>query len=180
MFKEVIVVEGKDDEAAVKRAFRVEVITTNGLGITGQTLELIKTAQARCGVIILTDPDYPGEKIRRIVAEAVPGCRHAYLYQKDEAFGKKKIGVEYATDAEIKAALDSAKMTEHTSNGNFSVKDLLQRRLVGQTCSRELRHKIGLRLGLGQANAKQFLNRLNAYGITAEEFQQALDSVSKE
>ena len=180
MFKEVIVVEGKDDEAAVKRVFQVEVITTNGLGITVQTLERIKTAQARCGVIVLTDPDYPGEKIRRIIAEAVPGCRHAYLNQKNDNPGKKRIGVEYAADAEIIAALAGAKWTEHTNRGQYTVEDLFGHGIIGQTRSRELRHKIGMRLGLGQANAKQFLNRLNAYAITAEELQQALDSAQKE
>lgn len=62
MIKEVIVVEGKDDLAAVKRACQAEVIITNGLGITAEKIAEIKAAQERCGVIILTDPDYPGRR----------------------------------------------------------------------------------------------------------------------
>jgi len=179
LFKEVVVVEGKDDEAAVKRAIQVEVITTNGLGITRQTLELISTAQKRCGVIIFTDPDYPGEKIRRIIDEAVPGCRHAYLSQKNDNPRKKRIGVEYASVKEIIDALSIAKVTEETRKVRYTAEDLYKHRLTGQSCSRELRYQIGMMLGLGQTNAKQFLNRLNAYGITAEEFQTALDAVLK-
>ncbi|PKM87144.1 MAG: ribonuclease M5, partial [Firmicutes bacterium HGW-Firmicutes-12] len=84
MPREIIVVEGKDDAAAVKKACQAEVIITNGLGITKKTLQQIKVAQERCGVIIFTDPDYPGEKIRQIIDNEVPGCRHAYLYQQEK------------------------------------------------------------------------------------------------
>ena len=176
----MIVVEGKDDEAAVKKAVPVEVITTNGLGITEETLQRIMTAQARCGVIVMTDPDYPGEKIRRIITEAVPGCRHAYLDQSYVAPGKKRIGVEYASPTEIIDALVAAKISANTSEGFFVREDLWRNGLLGQPCSAELRHKVGRRLGLGQANAKQFLNRLNAYGITMAEFEKALEGAMKE
>ena len=82
MIREVIVVEGKDDEAAVKKAVDAEVIITSGLGIEEKTIERICHAQQRTGVIIFTDPDFPGEKIRKMISEKVPGCKHAYLPRK--------------------------------------------------------------------------------------------------
>ena len=62
MIKEVIVVEGKNDAAAVKKAVDADIIITGGFGITQDTLKLIRIASERRGVIVLTDPDFMGEK----------------------------------------------------------------------------------------------------------------------
>ena len=53
MIKEIIVVEGRDDVTAVKRALDCELITTGGFGFPKGVMERIKAAQARRGVIIL-------------------------------------------------------------------------------------------------------------------------------
>ena len=58
MIREVIVVEGKDDEAAVKRSVDAQVLITHGFGISGKTWKMIEEAYHRCGIIILTDPDF--------------------------------------------------------------------------------------------------------------------------
>ncbi|MFS8631201.1 MAG: DUF4093 domain-containing protein, partial [Bacillales bacterium] len=55
-------------------------------------------------MIILTDPDYPGERIRRILSARVPGCKHAFL-SREEASRDGKIGVEYASPEAIRRAL---------------------------------------------------------------------------
>ena len=68
MIKEVIVVEGRDDITAVKRAVEAEVIAVGGFGINKRVIDRIKEAQKRQGVIVLTDPDFAGEKIRKIIS----------------------------------------------------------------------------------------------------------------
>ena len=65
LIKEVIVVEGKDDIAAVKKAVNEEMIATGVFGINDKVIARIKEAQKRKGVIVLTDPDFAGEKIRK-------------------------------------------------------------------------------------------------------------------
>jgi ribonuclease M5 len=179
LLKEVIVVEGKDDMAAVKRACQAEVLITNGLGITKETLDLIAEAHKRCGVIILTDPDFPGEKIRRIIDEAVPGCRHAYLEQKKSGTKRGKVGVEYAKPQEILHSLKQARATETNRRASFSIEDLYQAGLVGDSRAVERREKLGFYLGVGKCNAKQLLNRLNGYGITPAEFAEALKALEE-
>ncbi len=87
-FKQIIVVEGKDDTAAIKRAVEADTIETNGSALNDSVIAQIKLAKQRRGVIIFTDPDYPGERIRRIINEQVPGCGHAFL-PKQEAISKK-------------------------------------------------------------------------------------------
>ena len=78
MIKEVIVVEGKDDVTAVKAAVDAEVITTHGFGFGKKLLNTLKELQKRRGIIIFTDPDHTGEKIRRDIERAVPGAKHAF------------------------------------------------------------------------------------------------------
>lgn len=170
MPREIIVVEGKDDAAAVKKACQAEVIITNGLGITPETIERIKTAQRRLGVIILTDPDFAGEKIRRIIEQAVPGCRHAYLVQEN----KDRVGVEYAGEEEIREALARAHLSQEPLAELFVMEDLWRWGLVGSSKAKTRRYQAGRLLGLGETNARQFLKRLNAYHISREEFEEAM------
>ena len=96
MIKEVIVVEGRDDITAVKKAVDAEIIATSGFGIYAKIIERIREAQKRKGVIVLTDPDFAGEKIRSIISKRVKGVKHAYIAQED-GLKDGDIGVENAT-----------------------------------------------------------------------------------
>ena len=59
--KEVIVVEGKNDTNVLKSYFDCDTIETYGMNIPDSVIQQIKMAQKSRGVIIFTDPDYPGE-----------------------------------------------------------------------------------------------------------------------
>jgi len=90
----MIVVEGRDDTVAIKRAVEADTIETGGSAINQEKLNKIRLAQERRGVIIFTDPDYAGERIRKIVDQAVPGCKHAFISQEKAISKKGKYGVE--------------------------------------------------------------------------------------
>jgi ribonuclease M5 len=176
--KEVIIVEGKDDVSAVKRAVDGEFITTSGMGITEDTLAKIEEAAKRSGIVILTDPDYPGEKIRQIVNQRVGKCKHAYLTQKqarDKFTGK--IGVEYASPEVIREALLAAKVEQNTQEDLYAFEDLYQWGLTGSSYGGRRRAQLGEILGIGKTNAKQFLRRLNSFGITREEIEEGLSRI---
>ena len=64
---EVIVVEGKDDTANLRRFYEVDTYETRGSAIDQDDLERIATLQELRGVIVFTDPDYNGERIRKII-----------------------------------------------------------------------------------------------------------------
>lgn len=174
MIKEVIVVEGRDDIAAVKRAVDAELIATSGFGITEKTIERIKSAAARCGVIILTDPDHAGERIRKTVSGRVPGCKHAFI-PRELATKDGDIGVENASPESIREALAKVKTEVEGERKEFEMNDLVAFDLTGNKDASERRDFIGKELGIGYGNAKQFLNRLNKYGITREEFIKAIE-----
>ena len=179
MLKETIVVEGKNDAAAVRRAVDADIITTSGFGISKAILERIRTAQEKNGVIVLTDPDYMGEKVREIISDMVKGVKHAYLSRK-EAEAKGDIGVENASPDSIIKALSMAKFESEEVRITFTTTDLIYYGLTGSDNAAELRNILGCVLGIGYANSKQFLNRLNKYGITREELETALNNAMGE
>jgi ribonuclease M5 len=176
MIKEVIVVEGRDDVTAVKRAVDAEIIAVGGFGINAKVISRIKEAQKRQGVIVLTDPDHAGEKIRRIISKRVPDIKHAYITQKE---GSKDgdIGVENASPEVIVRALESAKCELKEKREEFDIKDLVYFKLTGDNKAKERREAIGRELGIGYCNSNQLLTRLNNYGITREEFVEALNRI---
>lgn len=63
--QESIVVEGRDDSAAVLSAVDADIIITNGFHLRRPVVERMARALASNGLIILTDPDFAGEGIRR-------------------------------------------------------------------------------------------------------------------
>ena len=67
---QVIVVEGRDDTANLKRYFDVETYETRGSAINEQDIERIQRLHQRHGVIVFTDPDFNGERIRRMIMTA--------------------------------------------------------------------------------------------------------------
>ena len=176
MIKEVIVVEGRDDIRAVKRAFDCELIATGGFGFPKGVMERIKTAKEKRWVIIFTDPDFAGEKIRKKIASEVDGCKHAFL-PRDQATKDGDIGIENACPEDIRAALEKVR-TENPSNEKiFSQADMMKYGLLAGDNSSDKRDKLGRILGIGYGNSKQFLNRLNNYGVTRKEFDEALRNI---
>ncbi|MFC3882057.1 ribonuclease M5 [Bacillus songklensis] len=179
--KEIIVVEGRDDTTAVQRAVNADTIETNGSAVNEETIEKIKLAQEKRGIIIFTDPDYPGEKIRKTIAERVPGCKHAFL-PKEEARAKngKKIGVEHASDEAIKAALEHVKQEWTEGEGEISKEDLVDAGLIGGPGASERREKLGRKLKIGYTNGKQLHKRLQMFQISRDVFIEALYSIQEE
>jgi ribonuclease M5 len=177
IIQETIVVEGKDDETAVKKAVKSEIITTSGFGITNQVFEQIRWAKEKTGVIIFTDPDWAGEKIRERINNKVPGCKNAYL-SHDEAHKKGNIGVENASPENIIDALIKAKtIVSDRIKNEFSMEDMIKAGLSGCEGSAKKRNILGKILRIGYGNSKKFLSRLNHYQITKEEFLNGLKQI---
>jgi ribonuclease M5 len=179
--KEVIVVEGKDDTTAIKRAVDADTIETNGSAVNESTIEKIKRVQQTRGVIIFTDPDYPGEKIRKTIAEKIPGCKHAFL-PKEAAIAKsgKGLGVEHASPEAIREALKDAQMMHEEILEEITQDDLITAGLVGGEGSKERRIILGKILKIGYTNGKQLHKRLMMFQISRKEFAGALEILRKE
>lgn len=178
MIEELIVVEGKNDAQAIRRALGpVDILWTDGYGLTSEKLQYIKKMAVHRGVIVLTDPDSVGEQIRERIRRTVPEAKHVYLSKK-EARSKddRDIGVENASPEDIRRAFRLIqKEYPILEKPVFDTADLVRSGLVGLSDSAEKRRRVGRILGLGDANAKQFLHRLNRFRISREDFENALD-----
>ena len=179
MIKEVIVVEGKDDVAAVKAAIDAEVVTTNGFGYGEDLIKLLKRLKKRSGLIIFTDPDFVGERIRRDISSQIQGCKHAFLPQ-NQATKDIDIGIENARPEDIVEAIKKAKPISIKREETYTKEDMVYFKLEGGQGSRERRERLGHELGIGYGNAKQFLSRLNNFGIGKEEFIEALERIKED
>ena len=77
--KEIIIVEGKSDKQFLQSFLDADIFTCNGSAIDGFDIEFIKNLAKKSGAIILTDPDYPGLRIRNILNEKLENVKHAYI-----------------------------------------------------------------------------------------------------
>lgn len=168
MIKEVIVVEGRDDERAVHRAVEASTIATHGFGIAQATWQLIEKAYHERGIIVFTDPDFAGEQIRKRISEKFPQAKQAYL-TREEAWKNGDIGIENAGPEDIADALSKARATAIQGRQLFDQSDLFAMELIGKQHSAQLRNLMGRALGIGYGNGKLFLKRLNEYAVTREE-----------
>lgn len=179
MIKEIIVVEGKSDTVAIKRAVEADTIETGGSAVGAEVLQRIELAMQRRGIIIFTDPDHAGERIRKIVAARVPGCKHAFLPQ-EEALYRGDIGVENATPDAIRKALSNVRSEATGASGEIGWDHMMAAGLIVHPDASNRRLIIGNLLGIGYANGKQFHKRCAMLSITEAEFSQAVEQMEQE
>src|SRR5690625_5218032 len=156
--KEVIVVEGRNDTMKINQAVDAYTIETNGTAINQETLNQIANAKEKRSVIIFTDPDYPGERIRRIIDEHVPGCKHAFLTQNEAKDSKSEInnlGIENASAEIIKVALSEIYERDINADEKITKNDLINYRSEEHTSELQSRGHLVCRLLLEKKNANQ-------------------------
>ena len=168
--KEIIVVEGKSDTALLKELFEVDTIETHGLALDKKTLELIKEANKTRGVIVLTDPDFPGKKIRDQIQTVVPNCKHAFVSRKD-ATGKKKLGIAEANKEAVVLALENM-VSFDVDNQSITWHEFIDLDIIGNKQRRLLVYDL---FNLGYGNVKTLFKRLNMVGISKEDVLKKLD-----
>lgn len=172
MINEVIIVEGRDDTAAIRRACDADTIETHGYGISRQTWDMIDNAYRSRGIIVFTDPDRAGLEIRKRILEKYPDAKEAFL-TRDKATKNGDIGIENADPASINEALSKVCTSSSDAEEIFTMMDLVESGLTGAG-SKEKRQAAGSVLGIGYGNAGAFLRKLNRYGITREQFEEAV------
>lgn len=149
--KQAIVVEGKYDKIKLSSIFNAVIIVLNGFGIykDKEKLELLRYYAANTGIIILTDSDSAGFRIRNYLKGAIKGnIKNVYI---PDIFGKEKrkaapsaegkLGVE---GIEKSLIIDSFKKANvifegEANSGNITKTDLFELGLSGSTNSSQLR-----------------------------------------
>lgn len=176
MLKEVLVVEGKMDTVAIRKALEADTIETGGFTLAPYTLKQIEAAYKKRGIIILTDPDGAGERIRKFLTERFPEAGQAFV-PKLKATAHNDVGIEQAQPEAILEALAKVRHHEYRPEVEFTISDMYANGLSGAADSSARRDALGAKLGIGYGNVKRFLERLNHYGVTRQEFQEALENL---
>lgn len=173
---DILVVEGKHDYAKLKDIFNGLIITTNGSEISKETLDLLKKYSKNNRIIIFTDPDYPGERIRKKITEVCPNAIHVFI-NKNKCISKnnKKVGVEHADIKDLSLALANLNIVSNDYN-YWDLNKLILLDLTLSNESKKRREYLAKKLNIGLPNTKTLINRLNSFKITIEEVKEILDS----
>lgn len=180
-----IIVEGRYDKARLSGIIDALIITTDGFGIfnSKEKQTLIKKLATEKGILILTDSDAAGFKIRNFLKNIVPEDKitHAYIpdiYGKEkrkEAPSKEgKLGVEgidnsLLEQALIKSGIFEARETD-TDRRLITPADLMEYGLTGGDNSAEKRRSFLTKSGLpARLTGRNMLSVLNTF-MTYDEF----------
>ena len=170
-YNAVLVVEGKMDKDLIESFMNVDIITTNGSEVSRETIEYIREIAKKRDVIILTDPDTPGKRIRDIINNEVPGLMNAFV-PKDKCIKGHKVGVAESSKEVILEALNHLIPSTPSPTSDLEITDLYDLGLIGQPSSTEKRQKVEEKLHLGHTNGKTLLARLKALGISKKELRE--------
>jgi ribonuclease M5 len=177
----IYVVEGKHDADKIRKIISGAIcVVTNGTHITEDTIKLIKEYQKNYEIVLVLDPDFPGEKIRKIITNEIGACKHIYV-DKNIAISKnkKKVGIEHISKNNLSSILENHIHQEY-DRGNMTITDLFELGLTGNEKSKENRMIVGNYFHIGYANAKEMLRRLNAFHISNEQIRKVLDVKSND
>ncbi|MBR3963173.1 MAG: DUF4093 domain-containing protein [Oscillospiraceae bacterium] len=155
--KETIVVEGKYDKIRLAPLFDANIIELGGFRIYNNKdrLALIRRIAEKNGIIILTDSDSAGFRLRHYLSSAVPKANIKNVFIPNVS-GKEKrkakpgkenlIGVEGMTTDVLLSAFKKAGIDPESGNSErtepFRKTFLFEIGLSGKTNSSEIRRKI--------------------------------------
>lgn len=195
--KETIVVEGVYDKIKLSRFIDAVIIATNGFCVFSDKslVESIKQMADKTGVVILTDSDSAGFKIRNYIKQFLPKdkVKHAYI---PDIYGKEKrkreagkeglLGVEGINDDIILSALRDAGCeidggrTEAKPGREITKADLYMAGLSGGEGSREKRNALAASLGIPmKISANMLLDILNRL-LNFDEFCEIIQNIEQD
>lgn len=169
----VIVVEGKSDVAFLSSYFDAEFVISNGSAISKETIDYLKTIKDKKRIIVLTDPDSPGKRIRDILDQNIDGLEHVFV-DKKHAIKNGKVGVAETDIDEINRALKYAFTNTKNDKEYISYYDLMDLGLLGNENSKEKRALLSNKLNIGFNNAKSLYKKLNSLKLNKEDIRKII------
>lgn len=186
--KQAVIVEGKYDKIKLSSILDAVIIETDGFKIfkDKEKQNLIRKIAEICGILILTDSDSAGFKIRSFISGAVPSDKimHAYIpdilgkeRRKDVPSKEGKIGVEGIPAAIILDALKHAGVIcAETSEPKKKITkyDLYEDGITGKTNSKNTKAHLLKYIDLPERiSTNSLLQILNIF-MTYEEYKTAV------
>lgn len=163
----ILVVEGKSDVEFLSNFLDCEFIITNGSEISSDTISLIKSLSQNKNIIVLTDPDSPGKRIRDIINREVDGCYNAFI-RKELSIRKNKVGVAESTKEEVLKSLQNIHLFKRNNEKPLiTYKDLI---IFGYLAldNKKFRTFLANKYGFDVVNTKTLIKRINMLNIPIE------------
>ena len=148
----ILVVEGKEDASYLSNYIASEIVVTNGFEISKETISYLKNKK----VIVLTDPDEAGTKIRNKLNQLLPNAINVEVDIK-KCIRDIKNGVAECDIDEVLTKLKPYSISKKSSESDITMSDLYELGLIN---NKELREQVCLKLSLGKCNAKTMHKRL--------------------
>ena len=160
--RQAVVVEGRYDKAKLASILDAVIIETGGFRIfkDKEKLAMLREIARRQGLVILTDSDTAGFKIRRYLGGSIPKEQiiNAYIpdifgkeKRKDKPSAEGKLGVEGVPAEVIRKALEQvgvfAEPAEEQTR-RITKTDLMEQGFSGGANSSRLRERLKKKLGL--------------------------------
>ena len=181
----LIIVEGKYDKIRLSNIVDADIISVNGFSVfkDNELKKTIKNLAAEKGVLILTDSDTAGYKIRVYLQKILNGCDIANAFAP-EIKGKEKrkqqpsasgfVGIEGTDDNLLKnVLLEYAKDSRTDAQITFS--DLYELGYLGTSGASRRKNKLLEFLGVQKNISNTFLLRILNRKMTREEFYDLTD-----
>lgn len=167
------VVEGKSDVATLSQLFDGPILTTNGSAVSDDLIQQLLILEAKYTIVLLLDPDGPGEKIRRVLNGHLSYPVNIFIPKElAQSRNKQKVGVEHVSRETLKRHLLEPKLIQPVEM--ISTAQLMELGLSGVVGASVRRMFVCARFNLGLANAKTLRHKLQMFGIT---FDQVLASL---
>ena len=192
--RQAVIVEGKYDKIRLESLIDATIIQTDGFAIfkDKEKQRLIRRLAEKNGILILTDSDSAGFKIRSFLGGCVPKDKviHAYIpdvlgkeKRKDTPSKEGKIGVEGMRTQALVDALSKAGVfydETHEPVRKVTVTDLFEDGLSGGENSQAKKKALLKYLGLPERlSTSSFLQLINTF-MTYDEYKSAVEFCRKE
>ena len=175
--RKIYVVEGIRDEEILKKIDpNIFTIKTNGLSFDNELIEKLIELEKEYEIVLILDPDYPGEKIRRELTAKLKNPINIFIPQ-DKAISKnqKKVGLEHVSLDDLAKILEKEIIFDKKIKGNLNTSDFITLGLTGNVDSEKKRLIVTNHYYLPKSNAKRLLNYLNNMNISYKELEEVLN-----
>ena len=169
----LLVVEGINDEAFLSSFLDVEIVTTNGYDIPKEEVSYLLEISKLKKIIIFTDPDEAGIKIRERLNKLLPNSINLTI-DINKCNKHNKHGVAECTKEEILNVLKPYLVKSLTRNTALSSVDLYNLGLIGPG-SKPNKEKIIKHFHLGRCTGNKLLKRINSLQITLEKLKEIIN-----
>lgn len=194
--KQAVIVEGRYDKVKLSGILDTLIIETEGFGIFSdkEKQRLIRYLAEKRGIVVLTDSDSAGFKIRSFISSITRGENVTDVYIPD-VFGKEKrkdkeskegkIGVEGIDNSVILEALQKAgvfcEQEEKDENKReISRTDFFEDGISGRKDSSTLRKRLAKSLDLPERISTSSLLRIINMYMTYEEYKKAVEDIKRQ